>query len=77
MKHTHKGSDVSQGGIVLVVLAKLLSCTTGFGNALLSSGRRPEKGRVSWHTREVQLLSHIKAETKCLKSFKIVPNVKA
>jgi len=61
------------------VLAKLWSCTTGFGNALLSPGRYPETGDVSWHGRKVQLLSDIKSEAKYffLKRFKIVPNVKA
>lgn len=61
------------------MLVKLLSCTTGFGNALLDSGRHPEKGEENWNIRKVQFLGHIKAETKCffLKSFKIVPNVKA
>lgn len=46
------------------MLVKLLSCTTGFGNALPDSGRHPEKGEENWHTRKVQLLGHIKAETK-------------
>lgn len=64
VKHSHKGSDVCQGSIVLVVLVKLRSCTTGFGNALLSSGRCPKKGKVSWLTSIVQLLGHVKAEAK-------------
>lgn len=61
------------------MLVKLLSCTSGFGKALLDSGRHPEKGEENWHTGKVQLLGLIKAETKCfsLTSFKIVPNVKA